>query len=158
MVLTDKQLQSYANFSTALRQLGLAGFCSLQAKSGDIRSDRIILPCSDAFECLLRTRSDFSETALYRRSEHPGAYSSWRQNETCWAMQLTFLLRDGVRFVDVDCDRGRPGLDVVGTVVHACEVLWHAVTGRKTDPFAVQAHWNGRGYNIPLIRKGNICV
>jgi len=150
--LTSKQVQAWANFNYALRSFGFSKHCQFGAAGTDIEGDRLVVPCRATMEPAVQASPNFSQDAVFLKSAHPGAYASYRENVTLWAMQITFLLRDGKRMVDVDCDRGRPFWDLVGWAVHACEVLAHKITGGQTDPYPVREAWNKRGMGIPLVK------
>lgn len=145
--LTARQLQAWTNFTYALRWHGLAEHFQFGAPGTNIGQDRLITPCDSTLEAALDASPYFSRDAVFLKSCHPGAYASFRENQTLDAMQITLVFVDGQRKADVDCDRGRPFYDLVGWLVHAAECL---IQG-KTNPHPVRRAWNRRGMGIPKV-------
>jgi hypothetical protein len=63
---------------------------------------------------------------------HPGALESYREPGAVMpALQICFHPHG---MVEIDLDLANPlGGDVVSAVVHAAEVFWHAIAGRKSN-------------------------
>ncbi len=151
--LTPRKLQAWHCFERLLASQGWLEHVQVGEPGQGALDDRCLWACDDELESLVRTSGTFAEDPCYLKSDHPGAYASFRQAESFWAAQLTFVLVDGARMVDVDCDRGRPFYDLAGWAVHGAEVAWHKLSGAKTSPWDVRKHWNDRGLQIPLITK-----
>jgi hypothetical protein len=111
------------------------------------------LVCCEGFENLLNGKCNFKKDELFLKSEHIGAFASYREDIETWALQICLIRERDYNAIDVDCDRGRPFWSLKGWLIHGCEVVWHKLTGKKTNPFDVRNAWNKRGYGIPLVNE-----
>lgn len=150
--LTRKQIQAWNNFSYAIVRLGLSPYVDIIHPRNVISEYNIKLCCSPEIEKALDLKLEFKRDPIILKCAHPGAYISWRECTTTYALQISLLYdANNGYMIDIDCDYGRPFYDVVGWIIHGYEVLYNKVTNSVTNPFKVREALNKRGYGIPLV-------